>query len=272
MPQKLKCLLSIAGSDPTGGAGIQADIRAGISLGLHVATAVTAVTAQNSKEFISLGIVNPSVLQNQLKAIAQEIFPDAIKIGMIGSIENAYIILDFIKSLPGEVPIVIDPVFRASVSQDKPMHPIDESKRFIDLMVHNIFPLATVLTPNLQELRIYFPQFEAKIESFSDFLIKSGINAVIITGGDTENNIIKDVLFEKDDTTGITHDRIDCRNLHGTGCLFSSLLASYLALGHDLKEAFLLSSGKTHELISQSLDYQLGNSIYGPININNYLY
>lgn len=249
MTHKLKTLLSIAGSDPLGGAGIQADIRAGAALGLHVLTAVTAVTSQNSKGFYGLGCVEPTTLENQLRAIKEDATPDAIKIGMIGSLDNAKIIAGFLSFLNGEIPVVIDPVLTPTVNSSE----FFNNEELIDLYKSDLFPLATVVTPNLKEY-----------DKIGDF---SSANAVILKGGHLGGDIIEDKLFTGHKIFTISHHRVECRNLHGTGCVFSSLLAGYLALKYPLKVAFEKTVGSLSEIIAVSVEYILGNSDYGPLNI-----
>lgn len=250
MPKKLKTLLSIAGSDPTGGAGIQADIRAGISLGLHVMTVVTAVTAQNSLDFIDLGVVESHLVNAQLSAIKSEVIPDAIKIGMVGSEENLKIIAEYLLTLPREIPIVVDPVLKSSIGGKN----LSIDEEIITLYQQLIFPLATVITPNLTEMEFVpkkFPQ--------------------IIKGGHVKSSeFVIDCLLYGDKILSNKLPKVNCKNLHGTGCIYSSLLASYLALGKTLEDAFYSTSENIHQIITRSCEYSMGESHYGPLNINNY--
>lgn len=248
MSIKLKTLLSIAGSDPMGGAGIQADIRVGLSLGVHVMTAVTSVTAQNSKEFIEMGPVRSDLLKLQLKAIQQDILPDAVKIGMIGTVDNLMVISGYLSQLPKDIPIILDPVLKISSDSSATYH----EKDFIDCYKKFILPFATVITPNLEEN--IFPKH----------------GAVIIKGGHNNDTIIEDILIMNDLRFICRHKRIDCQNLHGTGCVFSSLLSCYLALGNTIRESFEKTVDSMDKIIRRSCEYKLGTSDYGPLNINNY--
>lgn len=249
MPKPLKTLLSIAGSDPMGGAGIQADIRAGILLGIHVATAITTVTAQNSKKVYELNALPSKVLESQLSAITEDILPDAIKIGMIGSFQNAKTIIKFLQSLPSEIPIVIDPILRTSVSHKELL----SGNEFYKIFTNELIPLATIITPNIEEAQFFK---EAK--------------AIVIKGGHSKNNLIKDTLIIGEKILTSEHPRVECCNLHGTGCVYSSLLASYLAKGFSIEDSFVQTSKKMFEIINKSSQYTLGESTYGPLNINNY--
>lgn len=243
-------MLAIAGSDPMGGAGIQADIQSGLSLGVHVLTAITAVTAQNSKGMKKLGVISPCLLENQLTSILEDVVPNSIKIGMIGSSENLKVIDKFLKKIPQEVPIVIDPVIKTTAGSDNLSE--DNLK---DLYKTFLFPRVTVVTPNLMEMD-FIPADVAKI----------------IKGGHGHEASVYDKLIDKDGKITIhKHQRISCSNTHGSGCCYSSLLACYLAFGLSLKDAFLKTSAKVNEIISRSCEYSLGNSSYGPLNINNYI-
>lgn len=250
MPKKLKTLLSIAGSDPVGGAGIQADIKAGTRVGVHVMTVITAVTSQNSKGIQDLGILPNRIVKTQIDSILEDVLPDAVKIGMIGSYENALVIEDFLNTLSENIPVVIDPVLTASADHNN----LFKEESLLNFYVDNLFPLATVITPNFKEFNTLN---SLKTESY------------IITGIEDDENI-NDILYSPEGKIEISHKKISCINLHGTGCTFSSLLASYLALGYPLNKAFQMASQTIHEIIFDSMDYKLGTSEYGPLNINKY--
>ena len=275
MSQTLKTLLTIGGSDPCGGAGIQADIRAGISCGVHVMTAITAVTAQNSHGVMAVNPVTSEILEQQINAVINEVMPDAVKIGMLGSLENAGVVSEFIRNLFGEIPVVVDPVMKASSGGNLS----EESEIIIDFYGQNIFPFATVVTPNLKEATQFLETSGLKnitnpIEIAITLLRLWNTNAVALKGGHSENEEVTDILADYFDSSVVvaktTHPRIECKNLHGTGCVYASLLASFLALGFPLQDAFMKTSKKIFEIISASCNYSLGNSAYGPLNINNY--
>ena len=267
MPNKLISILSIAGSDPTAGAGIQADIKTGVSLGIHVLTAVTSVTIQNSKGLYSIGNVSPKSLEGQLNAILSDVIPDAVKIGMIGSKDNLKVIVDFLNSIPGRIPIVLDPLINAS-SNGKVLSKTKNLKELITLYKHYLFPLVDVMIPNKSELNIYL---ENKKNDYKDLkVIRENLNVknLIVTNGDSL--CICDYLVSSEEIFSYTHSRISCPNLHGTGCVYSTLITCYLALGHTLEKAFRLANERINDIIVRSCDYILGNSSYGPLNINKY--
>lgn len=270
MSKKLTTLLSIAASDPLGGAGIQADIRAGNLLGVHVVTVVTAVTSQNSKGFYKLGAVPVSLLESEIKAIFEEMVPDAIKIGMIGNLENLEFIADFLKDLKLDIPIVVDPVIKATATNR--CEDINDSERIKLLYLENIFPLTCVLTPNLPELKFFSGKNLKDVTDLKEFLSFFEAKALLIKGGHSNEEEIEDILVTDKDIIRLKHPRIECKNLHGTGCVLSSLMASCLGLGYSVEKAFYVSSAKISEIISNSSDYSLGSSQYGPLNVSNYTF
>lgn len=266
-PKKLKTILSIAGSDPVGGAGIQADIRAGNFAGVHVMTALTAVTSQNSKSVSDLGIVNAENLKKQLYAILAEVIPDAVKIGMIGSMENAKVIWNVLSELSYKIPIVIDPVLKSTVGDTA----LSKDKGMTSFYIDQLFPLSTIVTPNLEELKMLGVKDIMDTENISGLPMSLNTNAVILTGIKDQKENIRDILYMKDQAPIIQiHPVLDHQNLHGTGCAFSTLLASNLALGFSIEDSFKNASSAINSIISKSSDYELGSSTYGPLNIINY--
>lgn len=272
MSPKLKSILTIAGSDPCGGAGIQADVMAGNSLGVHVLTAITAITAQNSKGMKNFNILPPSILSQQLTSIIEDCRPDAIKIGMIGSLENLMVIIHFIKDFFQGIPVVVDPVLKISADN----YAVTE-EGMVKEIINSLFDLATVITPNIPELIFLLGKENI---SKKDFDIKSteilqiphllNCSNVIIKGGHGNSDHIEDILINGERISYFRHKKISCKNLHGTGCVFSTLLASFLSLDFDLESAFFKTVERMEEIICRSRGYELGDSEYGPLNINTY--
>lgn len=265
MAGKLLSLLSIAGSDNMGGAGIQADIRVGTSLGYHVLTAVTCITAQNSDALLDSVAISPTLLEKQLKAILKDVTPDAIKIGMIGSVENLHVISRFIAELPSGIPIVVDPVLYVTVEEPSLLRFELKSLELRKGYLSEIFPKATVITPNLHELKL----LTGEIKSGPDTLASLNAKAAVIKGGHSGKEVIEDILIMSPNREiHNSHPKLKCANLHGTGCVFSSLLACYLGMGDNLETAFYKTTRRLYINIEKSCNYSLGNSNYGPININ----
>lgn len=274
MKKNLKTILSIAGVDPCGGAGIQADIKAAGALGVHVLSAVTAVTVQNSKEFSSMNPVYTEVLQQQLQSIIEDVTPDIVKIGIIGNLEQFDIISSFLKALSSRIKVVVDPILGTTV---KPGTMISgnslDHKSLINKMIQaykeKIFPYSTVITPNIKEVALLSGQNLINIVDCTRIPQILKVKNLIITGWKNQEKFI-DLLVEENKLFTNSHSIIECKNLHGTGCVFSSLLASYLALGEDLKNSFIKASDRLNLIIRNSCDYSLGLSTYGPLNIINF--
>lgn len=278
MPVKLKTLLAIGGSDPLGGAGIQADIRAGVRLGIHVSTAVTAVTVQNSKGLLSLNPVSSDLLDSQLRSIFDDLIPEALKVGMVGSLENANVVSRILKNCKEDIPVVVDPLLK--ISADSSASSVCNKEDLMEYYQNEIFPYATVVTPNLEEaddfLRLNGMNLKISApEKGAELLRLWKCNAVILKGGHSSDDMVTDYFADSLDNSivvsEISYPRIACANLHGTGCTYASLIAGYLALGFPLSDAFRKTSASLHDIISASCDYRLGESDYGPLNVNSYI-
>lgn len=271
---QLVTILTIAGSDSTGGAGIQADIKAAASVGCHALCAVTAVTAQNSHGVSGIFPVTPDFLESQLAAIKADVIPDAVKIGMLGSAENARVVADFISSLPSCVNVVTDPVCTASAGGNLG----EDGSALLRIYLDDLFPHSTVITPNLKEAELImgrhldFPDgedvAEMMISSAMEMLHKTGSQSVALKGGHLPGDNLMNVLTARDRAPMICCDkRIESKNLHGTGCVFSSLFAGLLAHGFNLCESFSEASRLMQVIIKRSCGYNMGTSDYGPLDI-----
>ena len=282
MKENLKTVMAIGGTDPCGGAGLSVDVRAISSLGLHPLCIVTAVTAQNSKGVDLIQPVSHDTIYRQIDSVLEEVTPEAIKIGIVGSVDNAEEIADFLAARPKIIPAVIDPVISATAGGNL-FDEGKEGKRRMDLLsvyAESIFKVSTVVTPNLKEgeeiLNYYGKDSKglAPEEMAKLLLEETQSEAIVLKGGHSEKNVITDFLaFKVNDEIRISefsHPRIECRNLHGSGCAFSSFLASYLAIGFPIEEAFKITCEFLHHIIENSDGYQLGFSDYGPLNINGY--
>lgn len=269
MSKKLKTLLSIAGSDPIGGAGIQADILTGVSQGVHVLTAITSLTVQNSKGLYQVNPVKPEILKSQIKAINEDVIPDAIKIGMVGSQENMRVISDFLSGLPIKLPVVVDPVLKVTANGKSTCDETSE-KDLIDLYIREIFPKVTVATPNFRELQKFADIKKPGEICNKNILQDLNLRNLIITGYDKNEETLSDYLITGSQSIVEEHEKIISTNLHGTGCVYSSLLAIFLATTDSIVEAFKNTNTRIKQIINNSIDYQLGSSVYGPLNINSF--
>lgn len=233
-------ILTIAGSDPSGGAGIQADLRTFGAIGARGISAVTAVTAQNEKEFLSIYPMPADVLTQQLSAAAKGGKIEAIKIGMIATAANVQAIIWFLKQ-HRDVPVVIDPVFNSSTG-----YPLIESSA-LPIFKQHLLPLATVVTPNIDEARTLAKMHVGSVETmetaarmiYEDIrrLRGGGMKplCVIVKGGHLKD-IAVDILFDGKDIVKIDGCRLK-KELHGTGCIYSAALAAHIALGSDFTTA-----------------------------------
>jgi hydroxymethylpyrimidine/phosphomethylpyrimidine kinase len=223
-------VLSIAGSDSGGGAGIQADLKAFAAAGVHGMTAITAITAQNTVEVRDVHPVPPAAIVAQVAAVVDDIGVDAVKIGMLGSAETIAAVSDAL-DLVGDAPIVLDPVMVAESGAVL----LDEDAR--GALVELILPRATVVTPNLPEARVLASDGQAGGDQgqLARAIHALGPPAVVVTGGHSETGA--DVFYDGERLERIPGDRHEDGAAHGSGCTHSSTLAARLALGDDPLEA-----------------------------------
>jgi hydroxymethylpyrimidine/phosphomethylpyrimidine kinase len=261
--KKYSTVLSIAGSDSIGGAGIQADIKTCSALGVYAMTAITAITAQNTTGVRCFTSCPPYHLREQLQAIFDDLIPDAVKIGMIPDKISAEIITEVLEQY--HVPnIVLDPVLVATTGASL------SDASALTFMLKHLFPIATVVTPNLPEaskiLGRDISTVDEMITAAHDIHSLYEPTAVLIKGGHlTDTDQLTDILFYDNSITQITSERIDTDNTHGTGCSLSSAIASYLAMGCQLGDAVQLACAWLHTAIEAGKDYTLGHG-HGPIN------
>jgi hydroxymethylpyrimidine/phosphomethylpyrimidine kinase len=225
-------ILAIAGSDSSGGAGIQADIKTITMLGGYAMTAITAVTAQNTLGVAMVEALSPEMVAAQIDACLSDIGADAVKIGMLGSPAIAGVVIDRLRGV--EIPIVFDPVMVATSGAAL----ADEATiaAFRALM-----DIATLTTPNFPELETLATSECASAEAINAAalaLVRQHRGAVLVKGGHGEGNRIVDRLIMADESFAILDDpRIDTRHTHGTGCTLSSAIATLLGRGLPLREA-----------------------------------
>jgi hydroxymethylpyrimidine/phosphomethylpyrimidine kinase len=231
MPARaIPALLSIAGSDSGGGAGIQADLKAFARCGVHGMTAITALTAQNTLGVSAVHAIPPEIIVEQVRQVVSDIGVDAVKIGMLGTAETVDAVREALGLLEPGTPIVIDPVMVAESGSVL----LDDAAR--TALVEHLFPLATVITPNLPEARV-LAQSDPEEDALDlvRTLHRLGPQAVVVTGG--HRNEVVDVFFDGDTLEEISGPRHPDGTAHGSGCTHSSALAAHLALGHTPLEA-----------------------------------
>jgi len=225
-------VLAIAGSDPSGGAGIQADLKTYAAFGVYGMTAITALTVQNTVGVTRVVLTDPAVVREQIRACLDDIGVDAIKIGMLGSAAIIRAVAEEIRSLP--VPIVVDPVMRAKGGD--PLLEPEAEDAFRETMV----PLATVITPNLPEAEalLGFPvRDRVEMRRAARALAHQGVPAVLIKGGHLTDDQAADLLWYQAEENWLTAPRIQTHHTHGTGCTLSSAIAAGLARGEAVAVA-----------------------------------
>lgn len=255
-------VLTIAGSDSSGGAGIQADIKTFSALGVFGASAITSVTAQNTEGIRSLQTISPQILQDQIEAVFDDMTVDAVKIGMLPDRKSVEIVAKAIhKYAPSN--IVFDPVM-ISTSGRKLM---DDSA--IDTLVHELLSRITLITPNTDEaafLSGYPIRAAQDMEQAAQKLFTMGCRAVLIKGGHLPGAEKTDILFVPGRTPlRLTASSIDSSNTHGTGCTLSSAIAAELALGKELSVAVQLAKEYITSSLYAGKDVTTGHG-HGPLN------
>ena len=258
MQPKSKILI-IAGSDSSGGAGIQADIKTVTALGSYAMTAITAVTSQNTTGVKSIVSIEPKEISNQIIFTSRDIKPDVIKIGMLHSsrvIESVIKSLDKVKVKK----VILDPVMVAKGGAKL----IDD--RAIKLLKEKLIKKVLLITPNIPEAEILT---KTKIKSKEDMifaankLIEFGARNVLIKGGHLNSKIVQDILVSKTDIKIFNSQRYKTKNTHGTGCTLSSAIATFLSCGKTIKKSCELGIKYVNSAIKTNPRYGKG---HGPIN------
>jgi hydroxymethylpyrimidine/phosphomethylpyrimidine kinase len=254
----LKCILTIAGSDSGGGAGIQADLKTFEALGLFGASAITAITAQNTVGVTAIHEVPVAMVRAQIDAVATDLRPAAVKVGMLASAAIVEVVADALQRYR-IFNIVVDPVMVAK-SGDRLLRP-----EAVQALMRLLLPLATVLTPNLPEAAVLLERPVVTLadqEAAARDIAALGPRAVVVKGGHSKGEPV-DVLFAAGEVRRFTAQRIDTRSTHGTGCTFSSAIAGYLALGMPVAEAV----GAAKRYLTGAIEHAPGlGSGHGPVN------
>jgi hydroxymethylpyrimidine/phosphomethylpyrimidine kinase len=225
----IPAVLSIAGSDSGGGAGIQADLKAFARCGVHGMTAITAITAQNTVGVEAIETVSPEMIVAQVGAVAEDIGVAAVKIGMLGTAETVDAVVEALRFV-GDAPVVVDPVM---VAESGAVLLDDEAR---SALVERLLPLATVVTPNIPEARALAEAGEQDSqEDLAREVRALGPHAVVVTGGHSERVI--DLFFDGRESAEIRGERHPGGTAHGSGCTHSSALAAFLAHGETPLEA-----------------------------------
>jgi hydroxymethylpyrimidine/phosphomethylpyrimidine kinase len=257
-------VLSIAGSDSGGGAGIQADLKAFARCRVHGMTAITAITAQNTLEVRAVAPVAPDLIRAQIAAVAEDIGVDAIKVGMLGSVATIETVADAIAQLAPGTPVVVDPVM-VSESGGRLLEAEAEAA-----LRERILPLAAVVTPNVAEARVLAratatdgPLDDVGAEALVRAIHAFGPGAVVLTGGHRET--VSDLLFDGETITAIPGEEYPGGAAHGSGCTHSSVLAARLAHGDPVVEAARVARRIAGEAVRDGLR-EIGQGP-GPVDV-----
>jgi hydroxymethylpyrimidine kinase / phosphomethylpyrimidine kinase / thiamine-phosphate diphosphorylase len=258
----LKIALSVAGSDSGAGAGIQADLKTFSALGVYGCTAITAITAQNTRKVAEIFEVSPAVVGQQIRSVMTDMPPDAIKIGMVYSRQTIDAVYRLLKRT--KVPIVLDPILAAGTGAK-----LLRDDAF-DSFVSKMMPLCTLVTPN----RIEAEKISGmKIRTESDGvdaakkIRKLGAENVIVKGGHFESAHVTDLLLDgRGKVTKITNQRIKIEESHGSGCNFSSAVTAYLAKGAELEDACRMANEYVHVAIKNAVRVGRGLPVTNPLS------
>lgn len=261
--KKYNRVLTIAGSDSGGGAGIQADIKAISAMGCYAASAVTAVTVQNTLGVQAVHPVPLDILEGQIEAVLSDIGADAIKIGMLHSSEVVNLVADMLERYRIKN-VVLDPVMVSTSG-----HRLIEADA-VKVIKSRLMPLARVITPNLPEAEVLAG---CRIVSESDFdmiarrLSDGGKVSVLLKAGHLDGDTLVDYLYNAEDgmMTRLPSVRVRTKNTHGTGCTLSSAFAAALARGEDLTCAAKSAKAYIEQAIISGAEYRIGNG-HGPVN------
>lgn len=254
--------LTIAGFDGSGGAGIQADIKTFSALGCYATSVLTALPVQNTMGVSKIYPIAVEAVADQIESIMDDVFPDAIKIGMVHTPQLVITIAQTLQKYK-KVPLVFDPVMVATSG-----HRLIEEET-IAAMTELLFPLADLITPNMDEAGILA---KVKVETLEDMYVAGevilalGCERVLVKGGHLEQDTLQSILFDKKRRPEIFKSKkIKTKNTHGSGCTLSSAIAAYLAQSYTISEAVALAQNYVFAAIEQGADVQLGMG-NGPLN------
>ncbi|MUV02389.1 bifunctional hydroxymethylpyrimidine kinase/phosphomethylpyrimidine kinase [Flavobacterium rakeshii] len=255
-------VLTIAGTDPSGGAGIQADLKTFSALGCYGMSVITALVAQNTTGVRDIHNVPAQFVEQQLDAVMEDIRPDAIKIGMVHTSQLVEVIAATLKKYP-DIPVVFDPVMVAT-SGDKL---IEDAT--IAVIVSQLFPLVTLITPNMDEASLLanMPiETVAQMQQAGQVISTTGCKALLMKGGHLQTEQLTSILMDRNGIVNTyVSDKVDTNNVHGSGCTLSSAIASYLARGEKLQKAVALAQEYINGAIYHGRDVLIGNA-NGPLN------
>ena len=257
-------VLSIAGSDSSGGAGIQADIKTFSALGVYGATAITAITAQNTLGIFSQLHLDSKLVYEQICCVMDDLHPSVVKIGMLGNAEIIHSVANALSKY--NVAIVLDPVM-VSTSGHRLL-----SMESRDVIKEKLLPMSAIVTPNIPEMIELTDMPLSNVtekEAAAKYLLALGVRNVLLKGGHENGNIKTDFLFYFDSdklvTKAFSSETVVTKNTHGTGCTLSSAIASFIAKGFSVEESVAKAKQYVSDAIFHGADIAIGNG-HGPVN------
>jgi hydroxymethylpyrimidine kinase / phosphomethylpyrimidine kinase / thiamine-phosphate diphosphorylase len=258
----LKVALSIAGSDSSAGAGVQADLKTFSALGVYGCTAITAITAQNTRKIAKVFEIPANIVRAQVKAVMSDLSPNAVKVGMVYNTE----IIDVIGSLLSktDTPVVLDPILAAGTGYNL----LQESA--LEPFVKRLIPLCTLVTPNRMEAE---KLSGVKIRKVGDAIEAAkkiralGAHNVILKGGHLGGDVVTDILLEKNGkVTKMSNQRIGVKETHGSGCNFSAAATSYIARGFSISEVCVRANEYVHSALMSAIQVGRGLHVTNPLS------
>jgi hydroxymethylpyrimidine kinase/phosphomethylpyrimidine kinase len=260
----VKIALSIAGSDSGAGAGIQADLKMFSALDVYGCTAITAITAQNTKQVAEIFEISPSMVEQQIRSVMMDMRPNAIKIGMVYSTPIIDAVYRSLKKTTSKIPIVLDPILAAGTGAKLLRR--EAYKSFVSKLV----PLSTLITPNRMEaekLADTVIKTENDAIEAAKQIKKLGAENVIVKGGHFGSAYVTDLLVDtKDNITRFTNPRLEMREIHGSGCNFSSAVTAYITKGMALTDACRMANEYVHTAIRNAVKIGRGLPIANPLS------
>jgi hydroxymethylpyrimidine/phosphomethylpyrimidine kinase len=260
--KKYISVLTIAGSDSSGGAGIQADLKTFAALGCFGTSAITAVTVQNTLGVTGVHPVPSHVVEGQIRAVISDIKPSAVKIGMVYNADIVSAIVSVLNDYPG-IPVILDPVMVSSSGR------MLMEQETIAILQTQLFPLVTLVTPNLDEAGLLSGMSLHTVDDMkiaAAKILETGCNAVLVKGGHLPGSRLYNVYLDRSGKEHIiSSSSIATNNTHGTGCTLSSAITAFLARGAELIPAIEQGSTYMHTAIEKGRDVKTGEG-HGPVN------
>ena len=257
-------VLTVAGSDSSGGAGIQADLKTFSALGVYGASAITAIIAQNTQGVHFQCALNPQMVYEQIIAVIDDLHPSFVKIGMLSNTEIVLAVAEALGKY--SLPIILDPVMVSSSG-----HRL-LSVEAQGMIKEKLLPMSMLVTPNIPEMNALtdmpLSTYEEK-ENAARYLMDYGVKAILLKGGHEEGAVKTDILFSKSingiQSSMFSSETIETRNIHGTGCTLSSAITAFMARGLCMEEAVIKAKRYISEAIRAGADVAIGHG-FGPVN------